>query len=295
MRWRGGANNALRPNADASESTAESHGGTVLRLRVGRPGVRVQDLWWRLEWHRVQAMRGIGGKVEDRGNVVLVLNPDLPAKGFNFACKVDAGETSKEQVIDYVVDAFRTHGLVPHFQLWSITRPSDFSVDLWQRGFQDDGELHVMVWKKPTSVPAPKVRVRPAATNAEMERAVELVLRGFDFPMEWKDVLVSSLSAPEEEAIRGQTFLAEVDGKPAGVASLVTTGDGISGIYSVTSAPEFRRRGVATALSLKCIEAYQETNDEVLTLQVFQGSEAERLYEKLGFETAYALTLHSLP
>ena len=258
--------------------------------------MRVQDLWWRLEWHRVQAMRGIGGQVEDRGNVVLVLNPDLPAKGFNFACKVDAGDTSKDQVLDYVVDTFRSHGLVPHFQLWSITRPSDFSVDLWQRGFQEDGELDVMVWKKPsTAQPSQNVRVRPAASNAEMERAVGLVLRGFDFPMDWKDVLLSSLSSADEDAIKGQTFLAEVDGTPAGVASLVTTGDRISGIYSVTTAPEFRRRGVATALSLKCIEAYQGTDDQILTLQVFHGSEAQKLYEKLGFETAYALTLHSLP
>jgi len=257
--------------------------------------VRVEDLWWRLEWHRVQAMRGIGGRVEDRGNVVLVLNPDLPAKGFNFACKVDAGDTSKEQVIDVVVDAFRAQGLIPHFQLWSITRPSNFSVDLWQRGFQEDGELDVMVWKKPAALPPPSgVRVRPASTVPDMERAVELVLRGFDFPMEWKDVLVSSL-ASEPDDVRGQTFLAEVDGRPAGVASLVTTGDRIAGIYSVTTSPEFRRRGVATALSQRCIDAHREGGDEILTLQAFHGSPAQRLYEKLGFETAYGLTLHSLP
>ena len=257
--------------------------------------MRVQDLWWRLEWHRVQAMRGIGGTVQDRGNVVLVLNPDLPAKGFNFACKVDAGDTSKEAVIDYVVDTFRAKGLTPNFQLWSITRPSDFSVDLWQRNFQDDGELDVMVWKRPKSVAAPPgVQVRPALGDAEMEAAVDVVLRGFDFPLEWKEIMVSSLSLEPTE-VKGQTFLADVDGKVAGVAALVRTGDRISGIYSVATLPEARRRGVATALSLKCIEAYRDTGDEVLTLQVTHGSDAQRLYEKLGFETAYSLTLHSLP
>jgi len=239
-------------------------------------------------------MRGIGGKVEDRGNVVLVLNPDLPAKGFNFACKVDAGDTSKEQVIDYVVDTFRSKGLTPHFQLWSITRPSDFSVDLWQRGFQEDGELDVMVWKRPTSVqPPPTVRVRSVGGGRDMSTAVEIVLRSFDFPMEWKEILVSSLDL-EPDDVRGQTLLAEVDGKPVGVASLVRTGEKISGIYSVATLPEARRKGVATALSLRCIEAYQETDDEVLSLQVVHGSDAQRLYEKLGFETAYALSLHTL-
>lgn len=257
--------------------------------------MRAQDLWWRLEWHRVQAMRGIGGKVEDRGNVVLVLNPDLPAKGFNFACKVDAGESSKEQVIDYVVETFRANGLSPHFQLWSITRPSDFGVDLWQRGFQEDGELDVMVWRKATSAQPPAdVRVRPVAGNADTESAVDIVIGGFDFPEAWKDILLASL-AEDTNPINGQTFLAEVGGKPVGVAALVRTSDRISGIYSVATLPEFRRRGVATALSLKCLEAYQETEDEALTLQVQHGSDAQRLYEKLGFETAYALSLHSLP
>jgi len=240
-------------------------------------------------------MRGIGGQVEDRGNVVLVLNPDLPAKGFNFACKVDAGESSKESVIDYVVDAFRAKGLAPHFQLWSITRPSDFGVDLWQRGFQEDGELDVMVWKKPGTAAAPAdVRVRPATGSADTEAAVDLVLRGFDFPLAWKDILLSSLGEEASE-VAGQTFLAEVDGLPGGVATLVRTGEGIAGIYSVATLPAYRRRGVATALSLRCIEASQGAGDEVLTLQVLRGSDAQRLYERLGFETAYTLALHSLP
>jgi len=256
--------------------------------------VRAQDLWWRLEWHRVQAMRGVGGTVEDRGNLVVVLNPKLPAKGFNFACKVDAGDTSKDEVIDYVVDTFRAKGLTPHFQLWPITRPSDFGVDLWQRGFQEDGELDVMVWKKPTEVtPSPDVQTHPAVGDDEMATAVDIVLQGFGFPPAWKEILLSSMSH-EPEPVVGRTFLAEIDGRSAGAAALVHAGEGISGIYSVATRPEFRRRGVATALSLTCIDAFHETGDEALTLQVVHGSDAQRMYEKLGFETAYALSLHTL-
>jgi len=257
--------------------------------------VRQQDLWWRLEWHRVQAMRGIGGQVEDRGNVVLVLNPNLPAKGFNFACKVDAGGTSKDAVIEYVTKAFRRNGLVPHFQLWSITRPDDFGVDLWQRGFQEDGELDVMVWKRVPGAEAPRtVSVRPVRGDAEMATAVDLVIEGFGFPSEWKDVMLSSLT-DEAEDVSGQTLLAELDGETVGVAALLRTGDRITGLYSVATAPGFRRRGVATALTLRCIESFQKSGDEVLTLQVRSGSDAQRLYEKLGFETAYTLSLYSLP
>jgi len=86
-----------------------------------------------------------------------------------------------------------------------------------------------------------------------------------------------------------------VDGEPAGVAALVRAGERIGGIYSVATRPQFRRRGVATALSLWCIDAFKKTGDEALTLQVNHGSDAQRLYEKLGFETAYAVTLYTLP
>lgn len=260
-----------------------------------RTPVRQQDLWWRLEWHRVQAMRGIGGQVEDRGNVVLVLNPNLPAKGFNFACKVDAGETSKEAVIDYVTQVFRGRGLVPHFQLWSITRPDDFSVDLWQRGFQEDGQLDVMTWRRAGSAAAPEnVVVRPVQGDREMAVAVDLVIRGFGFPREWREVMLSSL-IEETGDVSGQTFLADLDGTTAGVAALLRTVDRITGLYSVATAPELRRKGVATALTLRCIETFRESGDEVFTLQVQRGSDAQRLYEKLGFETAYTLSLYSLP
>jgi GNAT superfamily N-acetyltransferase len=257
--------------------------------------VRQQDLWWRLEWHRVQAMRGIGGQVEDRGNVVVVMNPDLPAKGFNFACKVDAGGTSKEAVIDYVVDTFRGKGLTPHFQLWSITRPDDFGVDLWQRGFVEEGELDVLVWRRSSGIAPPKgITVRPARGDADMSAAVDLVIRGFGFPPEWKDVMLSSMS-DDGVALAGQTFLAEVDGKTAGVAALLRTGDKIAGLYSVATAQELRRRGVATALTLRCIEEFRESGDEVLALQVQKDTDAHRLYEKLGFESAYTLSVYSLP
>jgi len=257
--------------------------------------VRQQDLWWRLEWHRVHAMRGMGGQVEDRGNVVIVLNPNLPAKGFNFACKVDAGGTSKDAVIEYVTEAFQRNGLIPHFQLWSITRPDDFGVDLWQRGFQEDGELDVMVWKRAPGAEAPRnVSVRPVHGDADMAAAVDLVIGGFGFPTAWKDVMLSSLT-DEAEDLSGQTLLADLDGKTAGVAALLRTGDRITGLYSVATAPEFRRRGVATALTLRSIESFRNSGDEVLTLQVKKGSDAQRLYEKLGFETAYTLSLYSLP
>jgi ribosomal protein S18 acetylase RimI-like enzyme len=240
-------------------------------------------------------MRGIGGQVEDRGNVVVVLNPSLPALGFNFACKVDAGATSKDAVIDYVTTAFRRSGLVPHFQLWSITRPDDFGVDLWQRGFQEDGELDVMVWRRPPGVQAPgAVTVRPAHGDADMAAAVDLVIQGFSFPREWKEVMLSSLS-DEADDLSGQSLVAEVEGRMVGVAALLRTGDKISGLYSVATAPEFRRRGVATALTLRCIESFRQSGDEFLTLQVHRGSDAQRLYQKLGFDTAYTLSLYTLP
>jgi ribosomal protein S18 acetylase RimI-like enzyme len=166
---------------------------------------------------------------------------------------------------------------------------------VWQRGFKEDGELDVMVWRRAPAAEAPKdVSVRPVHGDGDMAAAVDLVLEGFGFPREWKDVMLSSFT-DEAEDVSGQTMLAEIDGRTVGVAALLRTGDRITGLYSVATAPEFRRRGVATALTIRCIESFQKSGDEVLTLQVQKGSDAQRLYGRLGFETAYTLSLYSLP
>lgn len=74
--------------------------------------------------------------------------------------------------------------------------------------------------------------------------------------------------------------------EPAGVVLTVSTG-AVTGIYAVATRPEFRKKGVSTALMKRAIDDAKSAGSPVITLQVLRGSYAEAFYKKLGFTTAF--------
>jgi GNAT superfamily N-acetyltransferase len=75
-------------------------------------------------------------------------------------------------------------------------------------------------------------------------------------------------------------------GVPASVLLTVDTGDAL-GIYAVATPPASRRQGLSTHL-LRTVCAQAGAGRHVC-LQVLRGSEAERLYGKLGFAERYVV------
>jgi ribosomal protein S18 acetylase RimI-like enzyme len=81
-------------------------------------------------------------------------------------------------------------------------------------------------------------------------------------------------------------YLIRAEETPAAVTLVVRT-KGVFGIYAVATRPEFRGRGFATTLLARAQHDAVQRGGERLTLQVAEGSYAERLYRKLGFTLAF--------
>jgi ribosomal protein S18 acetylase RimI-like enzyme len=82
----------------------------------------------------------------------------------------------------------------------------------------------------------------------------------------------------------GEYYLGYVEGKPAGTSllfSLMKTG----GIFSVGTLKEYRRRGIATTLTLHAVRRSIEKGNDLHTLQTAKGGAGEQLYKKIGFVT----------
>jgi ribosomal protein S18 acetylase RimI-like enzyme len=90
---------------------------------------------------------------------------------------------------------------------------------------------------------------------------------------------VEQLFAPAGERF----FLGTANGTDAGVASVLTL-EGVAYIDNVVTWPEFRRRGIASAMVSTAVRASLEGDADVVFLLAEEGGVAHRLYEQLGFQ-----------
>lgn len=84
-----------------------------------------------------------------------------------------------------------------------------------------------------------------------------------------------------------QAFLLASDGDADVGVTLLLEHEGRAGIYAVATLPEQRGRGIATALLSEAAQRARARGVTTLTLQVAQGSAAERLYRRLGFAAVF--------
>lgn len=128
------------------------------------------------------------------------------------------------------------------------------------------------------------VGVRIASTPADADVFAEVQTRGFfdreDDQKKWlpfmREVARRNVGDPDQAFFIGQ--LGDV---AAGVTLMVRTD--VVGIYAVATPSAFRKRGVATALLDAALRRAADGGVSIATLQVVAGSDAERLYSRLGF------------
>ena len=168
--------------------------------------------------------------------------------------------------------------------------------DLVDFGFREKGALIYMVrnHEAPLTIDNPSVKVHVVSTREEMNIFSDVQCRGFEnegeeynkwFPF-LRDANLQNLDNPEQ-----QFLLAYIDGKPAGTTLLVHDGF-TAGIYAVATLRNFRNRGISSCLLNHVISGMKrKKGEEILTLQVFENSYAEKLYRKLGFSDSFRMRI----
>jgi len=93
------------------------------------------------------------------------------------------------------------------------------------------------------------------------------------------------------EGYKTEYIWAKIDGKPVGVASMLSDGK-IAGVYSVGTISAYRRRGVGTSLMAFLVKQAKERGISTIMFQTEVGSYNEKWYTKMGFKTVFTGTYY---
>lgn len=143
----------------------------------------------------------------------------------------------------------------------------------------------------------PAVTVRQANSAGDIEQFSLVQGRGFleteaDFRA-WHPWL-REINLRNSKLDHQYFYIASLEGKDAGVC-LALYHQNIAGIYAVATLPDYRKKGISTTVMQAAIDDAIADGALAVTLQVFEGSYAERFYERLGFEKVFSCSIFKLP
>lgn len=222
--------------------------------------------------------------------------PELPDyRDANHALRLRDDGRGPDAIAREVVAYYRSRGLAVTADVDAVAEAQGIGAALRRLGVMSlIGDTRLMRYPS-AEAPVPKpaeveIRVVPNATETPDVRA-------------WiETVLCDDIGTPRESLWRGVTerearvpectlYLGLVNGEPAGACDLFSA-DGWGRIESVTTRPEFRRRGVASALVARAVaDSLQRGNTETY-LFTEAGGAGEQVYTRLGFASWGVNVLH---
>jgi GNAT superfamily N-acetyltransferase len=119
----------------------------------------------------------------------------------------------------------------------------------------------------------------------ELDLWVMTVAQGFaeNYPVTHELLSVMKMFAMGENT---ECYLARIDGRVAGGATLRLRGS-VAGLFGASTLPEFRKRGVQTALLHARLRRATETGCKLAVSLAQPGSNSQRNITRLGFQTLY--------
>lgn len=250
--------------------------------------MRKTAIWRRLEDNEVGIVSHFTRilKIKETENYILVTLENFPIPFFNRALRINTNKEKVPKVINEVIKHFSSHGMPACFTITPFTEPEDFSEHLIRRGFKLIQQQLIMAYKGGKNMRLnPEVEVK-RAKKSEVATWINIVRKGFNYPEDFAFKTTSIIIEKEEF----MPYLAHISNKPVGCGMLYSE-NGVSGIYAMVTLPEYRRKGVASAVLHEMVLEYERSGDNLLTLGTEMGSPAERLYKKVGFQTEYIQSL----
>ena len=208
----------------------------------------------------------------------------LPYPWFNGVLCSNPYKDGDESFIDETIQYFRDKG-VNAFTWWlePHLKPSDWEPALSRHGFgfSDDTpgmaiDLHEM---NASMQPTDGFEIRLVADDESLHTWAKVFLSGYGLPPNWESIAFDlwtqlGLNFP----IRN--YLGYLNGEPV-ATSCIFFGAGVAGIYSVSTRPEARGKGIGAAMTLRPLFAAREMGYRIGILQ--SSTMGFNMYKTIGF------------
>lgn len=220
-------------------------------------------------------------------HALLLVSPYPEITIWNFAGAINCAESEVEALIEDVEAHFQSHEQMPSFRINQLTRPPLLEELLIERGYSVCESMSSMILdsKYQSPVIPNEIDVRVMKSDEEIAQFTRVQIDGFGGSpgSQWDDwFLDTNLRNSQRE---DHTFyLAEYEGRAAGVSLAIYTTSGVCGIYAVATLEEYRKIGVARALFAHVIADARESGHDLITLSTALDGPAERVFGRLGFE-----------
>lgn len=227
-----------------------------------------------LEW-----LAGTGAELERFGDAVAAVDPSRPE--LDFVNRVYGLWPEDSEHVERIAGFYRDRGVRPWLELAPSGRFHALAAALMRAGAAQVG-FHAMLHGEAVAADPGDVRIE---RNADPELFADVILRGHGVP-EGARVRDRSSVARWAEIDGWRLYLARVDGTAAG-AALLALDDDLGYLANASTLPEFRRRGVQSALIAARIADAVAAGCDAVSSQAEFGSASQRNLERAGLRVAY--------
>ncbi|HCO04044.1 MAG TPA: hypothetical protein DIT48_11925 [Actinobacteria bacterium] len=254
--------------------------------------VSPQGLVRAVEAHEVAHLRSwgelSGGTVDELPDVLLTRSgTSVPWSNGAIGARFETANADRR--IAETLEIIRSRGVPATWRVMPSDRPPDLAARLAAAGLEQQPlawmalDLETLETHAAAAPPAPPgLRPRRVLTREDQDLWLDVMAKGFVrmTAEAWAFLDRTADATGYGDDASWWRFVGEQDGRIVGSSGIVWTG-GVAGIYNVTTPPELRRRGVATAMSQHALRTARAHGHRVAVLG---SSDLGRgVYERLGF------------
>lgn len=239
--------------------------------------------------------------VLDQNNIKYLYSENLTETWVNFASVLEIDKVNLNTCIDTIIDFYSSRNRRPSVFLLKDKTLDHLISNLEQQGFTLNYSDSLMTFEKNDSkLSIDGYIVKKVENPEEMSLFIDLFYKAHtggegeiygEAAKEYRDCFMKAYLHPQSE-IRREYYIGYLNNHPTTYGCIFIK-DSVAGLYAIGSIPEYRKKGLAKALSLYMVERSKQMGAGDIFLLTETNSINEAIYTKMGFKTKFIYSGYS--